>query len=68
MRISRLFNPSSRNAFKNHNIIQWKQIKSLSNEASKSTKKKRKVEETLVYVKGEIVSFKNIFLVSSAIS
>ena len=68
MRISRLFYPSSRNVFKNHNIIQWQQIKSLSNEATKSTKKKRKVEESLVYVKGEIVSFKNICHVTTRCS
>ena len=68
MRISRLFYPSSRNVLKNHNIIQWQQIKSLSNEAPKSKKKKRKFEETLVHVKGEIVSFKNIFHVSTKCS
>ena len=42
------------NAMKNKSIIQWQTFRSLSNEVPKMVKKKG--EETLVHVKGEIVS------------
>merc|ERR1711874_733561 len=54
MRIIGLLHPFPRKTLKKYTIIQWQQIKSLSNEIPKS-KKRRKGEETLVHVKGEIL-------------
>jgi len=67
MRIPRVLYPFCRNTFKKHSSIQSQQIKYLSNEVPsevpnevsnenpKSSKKKRKGEEKIVHVKGEIL-------------